>query len=135
MAIYLIQGFFFQNKKVMGVGMGREGSHCFFEEGLYKTMYAGILYPDPGDPQELIGEMMDEYGKSILVSGFVCDDLVEFIKQYEGRKDFVKYEFTKKSTEKSWTGFYQGPLVGKNYANCVLTEISEELFIPRNVEG
>lgn len=128
---YLIQGFFFQNISQLSFydnWSSPDGFSVFIKSGLFKFMYAGIIFTNPEAKTELIGEMSDHFGKSKLFEIIVTDKVATFIKKYDCRNDLIKYCF--KRDGNIWTGEYSGKATGKGGAKCIITEVPKDLFLP-----
>jgi len=128
---YLIQGFFFQNRSWLSFVHrsevnGRVG--FIINEGLCRYMYSGVIFPDPHNKQELIGEMFDHFGESKLFDVKITPEEVHFTKKYNTCSDIICYKFRRE--EKLWVGEYSGSKIGKGDAKCTITEAPDALFLP-----
>ena len=133
---YLIQGMFFQENRFWDIQHRSEvegGVGVVIKQGLFQTMFAGIIFPNPiyEDKNSLIGEMLDIYGPSTICLVSIEEDKFSFSKIYFKRSDEIQYQFEKRNG--LWIGNYQGDLVGSGNANCILTEVKDELFLPKDM--
>jgi hypothetical protein len=131
---YLIQGLFFQNRQWLGLGYKpADGVVAVIRNGLCQFMYAGAIWQDPAHVMGgLTGHMLDTFGNSILSDIYIDDGVIRFKKKYDSRPDTIQYVFEKKDGN-SWVGEYTGSAVGKGISRCVLTEVSDEFFLPDSI--
>lgn len=124
---WLIQGFFFQERMFLGVKHRAEsegGVGVFMQPGIMSHMWSGVIWTTEDD--KLTGELLDDFGDSVLTNIEITDDKLSFTKRYHQRGDDIQYTFAK--VRKHWVGEYSGDAVGKGTARCILTEPSEEFF-------
>ncbi len=129
--VHLIQGFFFQNQNWLSIAHRSEvegGVGVVINEGLCRFMYSGVIFPDPCNEQELIGEMFDHFGESKLFDVKITQVEVEFAKKYDNRKDIIYYKFRRE--DELWVGEYYGLTTGKGGAKCTIVEAPDSLFFP-----
>lgn len=128
MAIYMINGFFYQVRTAVGVTYKAEcegGVRAVAGSNLYQTMFAGIL--NIGAIDVVKGELMDYYGRSILIGVELTDSKLSFAKQYRDSSGILNYEFHRDGD--FWIGEYSGTKV-RGLAKCILTKVSEHFFEP-----
>ena len=126
---FLINGFFYQKKRFLDVAVQSEvegGAAAFINSQLFRTMFAGIIYPDPDNQNFLIGQIMDHYGESFLNNVKLSEIELEFEKCYSHRCDTIKYEFTLNNG--IYMGRYSGEAVGGGEARCIITPAPENFF-------
>ncbi|MEK9131715.1 MAG: hypothetical protein AAB447_02275 [Patescibacteria group bacterium] len=129
--MFLIQGVFFQNRQYLGLAcVPIEGAVVTINEGLFQTMFAGIIFSDQRQSRNnLRGYMLDTCGESVLKDISVSDREVSFTKHYDRRKDIIKYSFTVKHGN-TWIGQYSGDAVGVGLARCMITEVDDDFLLP-----
>lgn len=128
---HLIQGFFFQKQRQLRIVHQSEisgGVGTIINEGLYRCMYSGVIFPNPRNEQELIGEMLDCFGESKLFDMKITLNEASFAKKYCNRNDIIHYKFRRES--ELWVGEYSGSVVGEGVAKCIITEVPDSLFLP-----
>ena len=132
MSVLIITGFFFQNQRGLGLGVGNngEGVVAVVRSGLVRTIFSGVLYEDPEHVlHALAGVMTDKYGDSTLSDGrFLSEDTLEFTKRYDQRDSEIRYSFKREGT--FWVGEFSGEKAGSGKANCTIIEVPEEFFLP-----
>lgn len=126
--LYLIQGFFFQRRGLVGIRHTIEGAIAVIQQGLVRDQFAGVLFPSDQDPEEYNGLMSDRIGESELSDVVITEDEFSFTKKYTFRDDPIRYTFHNEGD--IWVGTYTGPAVGSGTANCILTKVSKDLFDP-----
>ena len=125
--MYFLQGFFFQEQQWLDIAFRNvDGAVAVVREGLGRFMFAGIISPRPEQPEMLVGEMNDHFGKSVLVAITIAEETFTFTKCYANRRDHITYTFTRR--EKFWVGTYAGHLTGMGRSRCILTPAPAELF-------
>ena len=136
--LYLIQGCFFQKRKVMAIGYqpGGMGEVAMLDEETMRSLYFGVIYPAvPGDDMsdELAGQLNDVYGQSVLSDIKIEPGIIEFSKRYVHRSDLVHYKFELKApnpdgTGTYWAGHYSGERTGRGVSNCIITDVPDDFF-------
>jgi hypothetical protein len=140
-AIYLIQGFFFQDQLGIGLGFDDQGGGvvAVVKKVLRRFMFSGVLYRDAESAmQGWVGNITDHYGESSLTRVHLGLDKIRFCKQYDHRKDVIEYilrrssvpDLNKGSWEGQWVGNYSGQAVGEGTVKCILTEVNSKFFDP-----
>lgn len=127
----LIQGFFFQIQHWLGIAHRSEaegGVGVVINEGLCRYMYSGVIFPNPHNEHELIGEMFDHFGESKLFDVKITEEEVSFAKKYDNRSDIIYYKFWREG--ELWIGEYSGSATGKGGAKCTIVEAPDSLFLP-----
>jgi len=130
--VYLIQGFFFQNRQWLGLGMSAkgEGVVALFHRGMCRDMFAGIVWEDAAG--ELVGEMTDRCGKSEISKIALTPDWFRFEKNYDDRIG-QPILYTLERWGGVYVGEYSGASTGRGGATCLITEVIETsplLFSP-----
>ncbi len=127
----LIQGFFFQNQHWLSIAHRSEvegGVGVVINEGLCRCMYSGVIFPNPHNEQELIGEMFDHFGESELFDVKITQEEAQFAKKYDNRNDIIYYKFRREG--ELWVGGYSGSATGSGGAKCTIVEAPDSLFLP-----
>jgi len=131
--VYLIQGFFFQNRQWLGLDMSTEGEGVIavVRQGLCRNLFSGVMFPDTLGG--LIGEMNDRCGESELSKVVISSNSFQFEKNYKERVNRpISYSFRRKGL--LWIGEYSGETVGRGGATCITTEVSDNnLFYPPDI--
>lgn len=134
MKIYGIVGTFFQANKHMEVVNASEtegGTHVELREAAMSHVFSGHYAIDENG--DSLGNMLDEFGPSVITIAKQDFDELVFYKTYPGRTS-ITYEL--KRTGDTWTGTYNSPEVGRGKVRCKLIELKEEMFNlnPRKTE-
>jgi hypothetical protein len=127
----LIQGFFFQNQHWLSIVHRSEvegGVGVAINEGLCKYMYSGVIFPNPHNKHELIGEMSDYFGESKLFDVKITQEKAQFAKKYDDYNEVIYYKF--KREIELWVGEYYGSATGGGGAKCIIIEAPDNLFFP-----
>jgi hypothetical protein len=127
---YLIQGFFFLKSSSLELSMGPEGSGVVIKTGLFRNMYSGIIFPDHEKKNELVGEMVDNFGKSRIFCVKLSEKDLRFIKKYDNQNYLIGYSFKRRG--ELWIGKYSGKETGEGDTKCIITEVPPSLFYPKN---
>ena len=131
--IYLIQGIFFQKGHTFGLANKPGiGTAVTISDTLLHSVFSGVIVSEDNDSTQLVGEMMDHYGKSVIMHFMVSVNKVSFIKTYKHRGDIIEYVFTKKRGN-IWIGGYNGRSTGEGDAHLILTPVEESFFEPMSV--
>lgn len=126
---YLVQGFFFQHREYLGIGMRPgEGAVALIKSGVFRDMFAGMIHREEWLFGDWAGQLSDPVGQSVLTNVRLDDSRFSFDKQYDRRSDIIHYTFSPAPEGNFWVGGYEGDLVGKGSANCILTPIPEQLL-------
>ncbi len=128
--INLIQGFFFLERPMLDVGYDSTGARALIHNEMLRTMFSGMFGPEHEGSEILVGRMTDHYGESTLRGILYEDDVLNFVKLYDGRYDHIDYQF-KKDAGGIWRGTFTGKATGTGQANCVLTPILEDFLLPK----
>lgn len=131
MTACLIQGFFFQNHNWLTTVHRSEvegGVGAAIQSGLCRFMYAGIIFPNPENKTELIGETSDRFGESRLFDIVIDCNEARFVKKYDNRNDTINYQFKKNGN--LWIGSYSGKATGEGGTKCIITDVPDNLFFP-----
>ncbi len=134
MALWLIQGVFFQNRSNLDIGYQNGiGESVMIRTDLCRFTYAGMIGLDPvSNEGNLIGMLQDYYGHSILFDVVVSDEEVGFTKRYVDRDDFITYTFRVKDGQ-TWVGEYAGSDVGTGISRCILTSVEDSFLLPESI--
>ena len=125
--VYLIQGYFFQNRQSLGLGyQSGEGVVAMVHRGMCRDMFAGVIYADPELLDDLSGTMQDAVGTSRLTNIFFDGKNLDYTKRYDGRRDDIEYTY--RLEDGLWIGSFIGEHVGQGEATCMLTVAQERLF-------
>lgn len=127
---HLIQGFFYQKHSWLDIAHRSEvegGAGVVIKGGLCRFMYSGVIFPNPEEPDKLIGEMSDHFGESELLGVKITEEEVSFTKKYLQRPDYIKYTFRKEG--ELWVGEYTGSAVGRGDSKCVVIVAPDDLFL------
>lgn len=129
-APFLIQGFFFQDRQWLELGMGRhgEGVVALIKGALCRSLFSGVIYADNNRFCSLVGVMYDQYGESALSEVQLGETKFTFVKKYLNRQSTINYQFEREGA--IWVGCYSGETVGVGGAKCLLTEAPLDLFEP-----
>jgi|SRR3989344_2050983 len=125
---YLVQGFFFQNHQRFGIAYRAEsegGVGVTIQTAMMGFMFSAVLAPDT-EQEELIGQMIDDFGEAIVSNIEIAPDVLSFTKRYTHRPDDIHYSFKRNGA--FWSGTYSGAAVGGGTANCILTQVPDEFF-------
>lgn len=126
---YLINGVFFQPGVGFGVGYGAGGLRAKVFQLVRHNFFTGVFsFSDPSSPHNGSGQMMDLFGDSELTSVTMTDTRFAFNKKYTGRGDTIRYIFEKKRGD-IWVGTFAGAKTGVGDVNCLVTKVTEDLFI------
>ena len=132
-----ISGMFFQENLLPDLGFGSEGLAVYLKKVRLQTFFSGLAYDDLESAMpQLVGSMMDHYGKSGLTEVMYDPEASNFcfVKQHEGREDKIRYTFSRK--EKGvWVGQYKGDLTGSGIAWCTTAETEDSFFNPEHLAG
>ena len=133
--MYLIQGFFFQERPSLGLSALGGDLHAVFLHGLVRSLFSGVIGPDNCGEGILVGRLVDPLGESIVDDVHLTETALTFNKKYDGRPDVVRYAFTKQA-DGTWVGTYDGEETGNGFARCILVPVSEEfLRMPSRAVG
>lgn len=134
MAIWLVQGVFFQKQGRLDTRYIDLELRAVVVRQLVGGMYAGVFAADPNDPEKMIGHMFDQYGDSVLSDIVLKDDKFSFLKQYERRRDKIRYTFTRENGGRVWCGDWSmeqdGHELDHGQSNCAITVVGEQFFQP-----
>jgi hypothetical protein len=123
--LYLIQGFFFQARSWIGIGMSSEGEGtvALFRSAMCRDMFSGIIWEDEVTG-ELVGEMTDRCGRSEISKVALSPDHFSFEKNYVDRVNHpIRYSLRRDGTW--YIGEYTGEFTGRGGATCSVMEVLE----------
>lgn len=126
--VHMVQGMYFQERTGFGVGISDEpgiGLAVLVSRGMTENMFSGMFGFDYA-AGERIGYLKDTAGASVIHQLEYSDTEFSFTKQYDGRADPIHYEFVRRGD--IWVGHYEGLLVGRGRANCIVTAVPDEMF-------
>ena len=126
---YLIHGMFFQK----GAWFKENSGPLIVCEGLLRFMFSGVIHVNPHDYVGVLltGNVNDHYGDAVLSGIELTDNSLRFIKMYEKRDDPINFNFKRRGGW--WVGEWEGSIVGRGLAHCVLTEVTEDFFNPEEI--
>ncbi len=125
--MFLLQGVFWQ--AIENAGFDHKRDEVVVRRGHFTFAFAGAIDANPPDKKPLEGWMLDIFGRSRIFDIELTDGTLSFKKQYHDRDDVITYSFRKQGSG-TLVGFYQGEAVGRDFARCILTEVSDEFFQP-----
>jgi hypothetical protein len=120
-SVYLLQGFFFQNREWLGIAMAPiDGAVAVIRRGLCRDMFAGLIWREnDSDLWGWVGEMTDQFGAATLGNIEINPEELRFTKHYLARPGPIDYAFRRDGD--LWVGGFNGEVVGEGGATCVLT--------------
>lgn len=130
--IRFIQGFYYQDIGLLDVVFLSEADSdpgVVIKNGIFKSMFAGVIFPSSNDNPELIGEMHDYLGYSRLTKVRITPKEVRFTKKYDHRPDTINYSFRFDPEKKLWIGKYSGEATGEGGAMCVINEVPDFAYL------
>ena len=135
MGVYLIQGFAVHD--FTGFELDNWEALVFKvktaqDEHLWRSLFSGVIYPDPDHPALYRGQMNDVRGVSSLSQVIIRYRLVRFTKKYVFRDNPTHFRLQPlgRSGHSFWVGEQYGPTDKRGMVACRLTYYDSLTFKP-----